>query len=80
MQTIHATFEDGVLKPKEPIDLPANSEVRLTIELLASSPLTIDKLASFLRSLPSLDDDVEQFSRDLRAVRADFPMESNPWD
>ena len=28
MQTITATFEDGVLKPKEPLDLPAHAQVR----------------------------------------------------
>jgi len=40
MQTITATFEDGVLKPTQPLDLPAHAEVRLTIELLPAPRLT----------------------------------------
>jgi predicted DNA-binding antitoxin AbrB/MazE fold protein len=80
MQTITATFEDGVLKPRQPLNLPAHAEVRVTIELLPDSPLTVGKLNAFLRSLPSLGDDAEGFARDVRAVRAEFPAEVNPWD
>jgi predicted DNA-binding antitoxin AbrB/MazE fold protein len=80
MQTITATFEDGVLKPTQPLDLPAHAEVRLTIELLPASPLTVGKLNAFLKSLPALGDDAEGFSQDVRAVRAEFPAEANPWD
>jgi predicted DNA-binding antitoxin AbrB/MazE fold protein len=80
MQTITATFEDGVLKPTQPLDLPAHAEVRLTIELLPAPPLTVGKLNAFLKSLPALGDDAEGFSEDVRAVRAEFPAEANPWD
>lgn len=80
MQTITATFEDGVLKPKQPLDLPAHAEVRVTIELLPASPLTVGKLNDFLRSLPALGDDAESFAEDVRAARAEFPAETNPWD
>jgi len=80
MQTITATFEDGVLKPAQPLDLPAHAEVRLTIELLPAPPLTVGKLNAFLKSLPALGDDAEGFSQDVRAVRAEFPAEANPWD
>jgi predicted DNA-binding antitoxin AbrB/MazE fold protein len=80
MQTITATFEDGVLKPTQPLNLPAHAEVRLTIELLPASPLTAGKLNAFLRSLPALGDDAEVFAQDVRAVRAEFPVEANPWD
>ena len=73
MQTIRATFEDGVLKPKEPLDLPAHTEVRVTIELLPAAPLTVGKLNAFLRSLPALGDDAEEFAKDVRAIRAAFP-------
>lgn len=31
-QTITATFENGVLKPTQPLDLPEHAEVRITIE------------------------------------------------
>lgn len=80
MQTITATFEDGVLKPRQPLDLPAHAEVRVTIELLPDSPLTVGKLNAFLRGLPSLGEDAEGFAQDVRAVRAEFPAEANPWD
>jgi predicted DNA-binding antitoxin AbrB/MazE fold protein len=80
VQTITATFEDGMLKPTQPLDLPAHAEVRLTIELLPVSPLTIGKLNAFLRSLPALGDDAEEYAQDVRAVRAEFPAEANPWD
>jgi predicted DNA-binding antitoxin AbrB/MazE fold protein len=80
MQTITATFEDGVLKPAQPLDLPAHAEVRLTIELVTPTPLTIGGLNAFLRSLPALGDDAQAFAQDVRAIRAEFPAESNPWD
>jgi len=69
MQTITATFEDGVLKPTEPLTLPAHSQVRITIELLPASPLTVRSLNAFLKSLPPLGDDAEEFARHVRALR-----------
>ena len=80
MQTITATFEDGILKPEQPLDLPQQTQVRLTIEILPASPLTAGTLESFLRSLPALGEDAERFSQDVRAVRAEFPAEANPWE
>ncbi|HTU89146.1 MAG TPA: antitoxin family protein [Gemmataceae bacterium] len=80
MQTIIATFEDGVLKPAQPLDLPAQTQVRITIEVLPASPLTVGELNDFLRSLPSLGEDAEAFSKDVRAIRAEFPTEANPWE
>jgi len=44
------------------------------------SPLTVAELNTFLRSLPSLGDDVDDFARDVRAIRAEFPAEAYPWD
>jgi len=76
MRTITATFEDGVLKPAQPLDLPPHAEVRITIELLPASPLTVGGLNGFLRGLPPLGDDAEAFAKDVSAVRA----ETNPWD
>jgi predicted DNA-binding antitoxin AbrB/MazE fold protein len=73
MQTITATFEDGVLKPTQPLNLPAHAVVRVTIELLPASPLRVENLNMFLRSLPALGDDAEGFAQDTRAVRAEFP-------
>ena len=80
MQTIFATFEDGMLKPSQPLNLPAHAELRVTIEVLNPTPLTAGKLNSFLQNLPSLGDDAEDFARDVRAIRAEFPEETNPWD
>ena len=80
MQTITARFEDGMLKPTQPLNLPAHAEVRVTIELLPGSPLTVGKLNVFLRNLPSLGDDAEGFTQDVRALRAELPAETNPWD
>jgi predicted DNA-binding antitoxin AbrB/MazE fold protein len=80
MQTITATFEEGMLKPTQPLNLPAHAEVRVTIELLPAAPLTVGELNSFLQSLPSLEDDAEEFARDIRAIRAEFPAEANKWD
>jgi hypothetical protein len=80
MHTILATFEDGMLKPAEPLNLPAHAEVRLTIEVLPSSPLTVGKLEELLRSLPAMGDDAEKFAADVKAIRAQFPAESSAWD
>jgi predicted DNA-binding antitoxin AbrB/MazE fold protein len=80
MLTITAKYEDGVLKPSQPLNLPAHTDVRLTIELLTSPPLTVGKLNAFLSSLPALGDDADEFARDIRDIRAEFPPETNPWD
>jgi hypothetical protein len=37
------------------------------------SPLTVGELNAFLRSLPSLGDDADDFAQDLRAIRAELP-------
>jgi antitoxin (DNA-binding transcriptional repressor) of toxin-antitoxin stability system len=44
------------------------------------SPLTIREFNEFVRSLPPLGDDADKFARDVRAIRAEFPAETNPWD
>jgi predicted DNA-binding antitoxin AbrB/MazE fold protein len=72
MQTITATFEDGVLKPSEPLNLPAHAEVRVTIELLPASQLSVGTLNAFLRSLPSLGDDAKEYEQDVRAEFQDW--------
>lgn len=80
IQTITATFEDGVLRPTQPLNLPAHAEVRVMIELLPVSLLTVGNLNAFLRSLPELGDDAEKCAQDTCAVRAEFPPETNQWD
>jgi antitoxin (DNA-binding transcriptional repressor) of toxin-antitoxin stability system len=44
------------------------------------SALTIGELTAFLRNLPSLGDDADDFAQDVRAIRTEFPAESNSWD
>ena len=80
MQTITAIFEDGVLKPSQPLDLPPRAVVRITIEVLPEPRLTVGGLEAFLRSLPSLGDDAEAFAQDIRDVLESFPEEADPWD
>jgi predicted DNA-binding antitoxin AbrB/MazE fold protein len=79
MQSFTAKFEDGVLKPMQPLNLPANAEVRVTIELLPATPLTVERMNAFLRNLPTLGDDAEEFAQDVRAIRAEFPAEAAAW-
>ncbi len=47
-KTIHAVYEDGVLKPREPLDLPEHQEVAIT---LVSFPLSdpVQTLLQFIR-------------------------------
>jgi len=80
MPTITAIYEDGVLKPKEPLDLPPQSEVRVTIEPIHPQKARTGNLLAFLKSLPSLGEDAELFAQDIRAIRAEFPAEPSSWD
>ena len=80
MLTITATYEDGVFKPTEPLTLPAHAKVRLMVELLPAPRLTVGGLNAFLKSLPSLGDDAEAFAEDIRAIRASYPPEVDPWE
>ena len=80
MLIFDATFQEGVLKPRQPISLPDDTDVRVTVELLQPGRLTIGKLNVFLQSLPSLGDDAEDFAQDVRAIRAEFPAETASWE
>ena len=51
MQRVTAIYENGVLKPTEPLDLPAHAEVRLTIEPLQKSPLVQSEIEARLAAL-----------------------------
>ena len=44
----------------------------------SNSILTVSGLNAFLRSLPSLGDDADEFAQDVRAIRAQFPAQANP--
>jgi predicted DNA-binding antitoxin AbrB/MazE fold protein len=43
---ITATFENGVLKPTQPLDLPDHTQVRLTIEPMDLDSQKAEKLAA----------------------------------
>jgi len=45
-QTITATYEDGVLKPTQPVNLPDQALVRITIEPVGSASEKTEKLAT----------------------------------
>jgi predicted DNA-binding antitoxin AbrB/MazE fold protein len=45
MQTLTAIFENGVLKPTLPLDLPEHMRVRITIEPLPTDSQKAEKLA-----------------------------------
>jgi predicted DNA-binding antitoxin AbrB/MazE fold protein len=70
MPTTTAMFENGVLRPVELLDLRESAMVRLVIERLPKSRVTVGNLNAFLRSLPSLGDDAKQFERDVAAVQS----------
>jgi antitoxin (DNA-binding transcriptional repressor) of toxin-antitoxin stability system len=63
------------------VDLERDDKViaRLT-PVEPGSPLTIGELNAFLRALPSLGEDADNFAQDVRAIRAEFPAEGNPWE
>ena len=63
------------------VDLERDDKViaRLT-PAVPQSPLTVGGLIAFMQKLPPLGDDADAFAQDLRAIRAEFPAEANPWD
>jgi antitoxin (DNA-binding transcriptional repressor) of toxin-antitoxin stability system len=76
VQLVNRVYSEGVS-----IDLERGDKViaRLT-PAEPQSPLTLGQLEAFLRTLPSLDSDTDAFAQDIRAIRASFPAEANPWD
>ena len=40
MKTVHATFEDGVFRPRERVDLPNHAEVEFEPRPVADAPPT----------------------------------------
>jgi predicted DNA-binding antitoxin AbrB/MazE fold protein len=53
MRTIRAVFQDGNLKPLDPIDLPENTH--LTVALLETDDLSADAIAELARKGGALD-------------------------
>jgi antitoxin (DNA-binding transcriptional repressor) of toxin-antitoxin stability system len=75
-ELVNKVYAEGIS-----VDLERDDKViaRLT-PVEPGSPLTVGELNAFLRGLPSLGEDADDFSQDLRAIRAEFPAEGNPWD
>ncbi len=42
-QFFFATYEDGVLKPHEPLNLPTHTQMRVTIELLVNATADLQR-------------------------------------
>lgn len=80
MPTMIATFVDGVFKPASPLNLPPNTEAFITFDDPAKPSLTVEGFNNFLQNLPSLGDDAVNFTQDVQAMRAEFPVEASPWD
>lgn len=53
MRTIRAIFQDGILKPLEPIDWPENTP--LTVALLDGDDLAADAIAKLAGKSKALD-------------------------
>jgi antitoxin (DNA-binding transcriptional repressor) of toxin-antitoxin stability system len=63
------------------VDLERDDKIIARLMPAETRPtLTVGELNAFLRGLPSLGDDADEFSQDVRAIRAEFPAETNPWD
>ena len=64
------------------IDLERDNQViaRLTPPPVKKKGMTLGELNAFLQSLPSLGDDAEDFSKDIRAFRASLLPETDPWE
>lgn len=42
--------------------------------------ITLNELMTFLKGLPKLGDDADDFARDVSAIRKALPAETSPWD
>ena len=75
-ELVNEVYREGIS-----VDLECDEKViaRLMPAKLRS-PLTLGELNTFLRGLPALGDDAEEFARDLRTIRAEFPAEANSWE
>jgi antitoxin (DNA-binding transcriptional repressor) of toxin-antitoxin stability system len=67
---VNKVYLEGII-----VDLERDDKViaRLT-PAEPHSALTVGELKAFLRKLPSLGDDADEFAHDVRAIRAEFPM------
>lgn len=52
--TIEATYEDGVLKPKQPLSLAEGSEVQVTITAIGQPPHPLDEVIGICDEGPEI--------------------------
>lgn len=93
--TYHGVVRGGVVLLDNGTPLADGTEVHVTpvakpvangpAILAANPPLprpkaTLGELIASLQENPILGDDAESFAEDLRAIRAQFPAETNPWE
>ena len=62
MQSIHATYIEGVFKPIDPVALPEGSEVELQIVVPQANSSTNPRGE---RSLPTIEDQLSRIARQL---------------
>lgn len=64
-RTIDAIYEDGVLKPLEPLDLPEHAKTRVTIEESAEAVDELKKRLPFVASGDSGRSDISERSEEI---------------
>jgi antitoxin (DNA-binding transcriptional repressor) of toxin-antitoxin stability system len=65
----------------EGISVDLERDDKVIARLTPAGPrLTVGDLNVFLRNLPSLGNDADEFAQDVRDIRTTFPAEANPWD
>lgn len=67
----------------EGISIELERDDKVIARLMPAEPnsqLNVGDFNVFLLNLPGLGDDVDDFSQDLRAIRAEFPAEASQWD
>jgi predicted DNA-binding antitoxin AbrB/MazE fold protein len=75
---INAIYQDGVLRPGVPLDLPNNTRVVITVAPVAKAP-QCDEDESLLRHGPK-QITVDEFHRILESLTISAPPLSPDWD
>lgn len=66
MKTVHAVYQDGVFRPSDPVDLPENSQVQITIQS-KPSPGQAQRTLSYLARIAGEFPDNPDLPADLAA-------------
>ena len=68
VKTIYAIYENGVLKPLEPLDIKESQRVKLSLEIL---PNVVDNTQALIRATPDVVGEVAEGDEYLLA--SDWP-------